>query len=131
MKAIRRVEAHALLLLPACHQGVYARLRRAMEKVGMRGSLHKLRLAESPHPPPPRQACEPLPVQGGCDTEATGEMSSTEKRYAGQDEKNRLDRNGPHGLSDGRAAAQGRLRRFDLEPHARGRRTDCPIRRRD
>ena len=31
--------------------------------------------------------------------------------------KGRLDRHGPHGLSDGRAAAQGRLRRLDLESH--------------
>src|SRR5258708_23342226 len=35
----------ALLPLPACHKGVYARLRRAMERVGVRGRLHKLRLA--------------------------------------------------------------------------------------
>ena len=35
-----------LLPLPACHQGVYARLRRAMERVGVRGPLHKDGLAE-------------------------------------------------------------------------------------
>src|SRR5712672_1866688 len=45
-----------LLPLPACHQGVYARLRRAMERVGVRGPLPKLRLAKlrlverPPHP---------------------------------------------------------------------------------
>jgi hypothetical protein len=33
----------AVLPLPACHQGVYARLRRAMERVG--GRFHKLKLA--------------------------------------------------------------------------------------
>ena len=36
-----------------------------------------------------------------------------------QQPENRLDRHGPHGLSHGRAAAQGRLRRLDLEPHPR------------
>ena len=30
---------------PACHQGVYARLRRAMERVGVRGRFRKLKLA--------------------------------------------------------------------------------------
>src|SRR5260370_23706184 len=35
-----------LLPLPACHKGVYARLRRAMERVWGRGPLHKDRLAE-------------------------------------------------------------------------------------
>src|SRR5258708_4040462 len=38
--------AGALLPLPACHQGVHARLRRAMERVGVRGLLHKGGLAE-------------------------------------------------------------------------------------
>lgn len=37
------------LVLPACHQGVYARLRRAMERVWV--PLHKLRLAERPSHP--------------------------------------------------------------------------------
>jgi len=36
------------LLLPACHQGVNARLRRAMEKVGMRGHLRESELVEVP-----------------------------------------------------------------------------------
>jgi hypothetical protein len=36
------------LLLPACHQGVYARLRRAMEKVGMRGRFRESELVETP-----------------------------------------------------------------------------------
>src|SRR5215471_3880949 len=41
------------LPLPACHQGVYARLRPAMERVGVRGPFHKLGLVERPpHPPP-------------------------------------------------------------------------------
>src|SRR5262249_6956102 len=40
--------AAPLLPLPACHQGVYARLRRAMERVGVRGRFHTLRLAETP-----------------------------------------------------------------------------------
>ncbi len=31
--------------------------------------------------------------------------------------EDRLDRHGPHGLPHGRAPAQGRLRRLDLEPH--------------
>ena len=44
--------------LPACHQGVHARLRRAMERVGVRGRFHKLRLAERPPPYPPPQAGE-------------------------------------------------------------------------
>src|SRR5579863_4834978 len=39
--------AHGALLLPACHQGVYARLRRAMEKVGMRGPSASLSVAET------------------------------------------------------------------------------------
>jgi hypothetical protein len=54
---------HGALLLPARHQGVYARLRRAMEKVGMRGPLRELRLAERP-PHPPRFARRPLPARG-------------------------------------------------------------------
>src|SRR6202035_370518 len=40
--------AHCGLLLPACHQGVYARLRRAMEKVGMRGRFRESELVETP-----------------------------------------------------------------------------------
>src|SRR5260370_28112110 len=55
------------LLLPACHQGVYARLRRAMEKVGMRGRCRESELVEAP----PHRAelglsflpCAPLPDQ--------------------------------------------------------------------
>ena len=39
----------------------------------------------------------------------------------------RMDRHGPHGLSDGRAAAEGRLRRIDLEPHPRQGRAACQI----
>src|SRR5215472_8947341 len=38
--------SRSLLPLPACHQGVYARLRRAMERVGVRGRIPKLRLAK-------------------------------------------------------------------------------------
>src|SRR5258708_5100694 len=44
-----------LLLLPACHQGVYARLLRAMEKVGLRGRFRESELvgrARTPAPPP-------------------------------------------------------------------------------
>src|SRR6202030_1515216 len=52
-----------LLPLPACHQGVYARLRRAMERVGVRGPFHRLRLAERPPPPPP--PLPPPPTGGG------------------------------------------------------------------
>src|ERR1700721_2883187 len=33
---------------PACHQGVYARLRRAMERVGVRGPFRVSELAETP-----------------------------------------------------------------------------------
>src|SRR5262249_2418225 len=37
--------------LPACHQGVYARLRRAMERAGVRGPLRASELVErAPHP---------------------------------------------------------------------------------
>src|SRR6266849_3214800 len=42
---LRFLPAEPLLPLPACHQGVYARLRRAMERVGVRGPFRKLRLA--------------------------------------------------------------------------------------
>src|SRR5258708_18349744 len=50
-----------LLLLPACHQGVYARLLRAMEKVGMRGRFRESELVgRAPPPPPP-----PPPPRGG------------------------------------------------------------------
>jgi len=40
------VVTRVLLPLPACHKGVYARLRRAMERVGVRGPLHEDGLAE-------------------------------------------------------------------------------------
>src|ERR1700720_4158685 len=60
--------AHCGLLLPACHQGVYARLRRAMEKVGMRG---RTRVSERVEAPPHRAEigfsslpCRPLPASG-------------------------------------------------------------------
>src|SRR5229473_4550774 len=53
-------DGRAALPLPACHQGVYARLRRAMErsefarssrKIPGEGPLHELRLADTPpHP---------------------------------------------------------------------------------
>jgi hypothetical protein len=57
------------LLLPACHQGVYARLRRAMEKVGMRGRFRESERVETP----PHRAeflfsavpCCPLPAIPG------------------------------------------------------------------
>ena len=42
-----------------------------------------------------------------------------ESRYGEERAEDRLDRHGPHGLSHGGAAAQGRLRRLHLEPHAR------------
>jgi len=63
------VETQSLsLLLPARHQGVYARLRRAMEKVGMRGRSRESELVETP----PHRAeflfsalpCGPLPASG-------------------------------------------------------------------
>jgi hypothetical protein len=41
-------QAQCGLLLPACHQGVYARLRRAMEKVGMRGRFRESDLWKRP-----------------------------------------------------------------------------------
>ena len=53
-----------LLPLPACHQGVHARLRRAMERVGVRGRLHRLRLAEAP-PHPARQGAPTSPRKRG------------------------------------------------------------------
>src|SRR5580704_9291472 len=37
-----------LLPLPACHQGVHARLRRAMERVGVRGLFRESELVEGP-----------------------------------------------------------------------------------
>ena len=43
----------------------------------------------------------------------------------------RMDRDGPHGLPDGGAAAQGRLRRLDLEPHPRQGRAARQVRRQD
>src|SRR5579864_3644390 len=46
-----------LLPLPACHQGVHARLRRAMERVGVRGS-HRLSAEAAPHPASPRKRGE-------------------------------------------------------------------------
>src|SRR5215831_2882346 len=47
------------LPLPACRQGVYARLRRASQRIGVRGYFHRLRLAETPpHPSPPRKRGE-------------------------------------------------------------------------
>jgi hypothetical protein len=58
--------AALVLLLPACHQGVHARLRRAMEKVGMRGRFHKLRLAEAPPHP------DPLPARGEREKKSAG-----------------------------------------------------------
>src|SRR5262249_24784256 len=48
--------------LPACHQGVYAHLRRAMERVAVRGRFHRLRLAETPPHP---AASLPSPARGG------------------------------------------------------------------
>src|ERR1700681_2402904 len=54
-------------LLPARHQGVYARLRRAMEKVGMRGPLHESEPLKIVDRPPcaefgfPVLPCGPLP----------------------------------------------------------------------
>src|SRR5580700_1055604 len=64
-----------LLPLPACHQGVYARLRRAMERVGVRGPFHRLRLAERPpHPPPPY----PPPLAG------EGRVGATSPRKRGE-----------------------------------------------
>src|ERR1700693_2633685 len=62
------------LLLLACHEGVYARLRRAMEKVGMRGPLRESELVETP----PHRAefgfspvpCGPLPARGARNAEA-------------------------------------------------------------
>src|SRR5262245_11506974 len=53
-----------LLPLPACHQGVYARLRRAMERVGVRGPLNRLRLAEAP-PHPARKSAPTSPRKRG------------------------------------------------------------------
>src|ERR1700686_3744146 len=41
-------QANCGLLLPARHQGVYARLRRAMEKVGMRGRCREPERVETP-----------------------------------------------------------------------------------
>src|ERR1700680_2001989 len=58
-------QSNGALLLPACHQGVYARLRRAMEKVGMRGPFHEseaLRIVE--RPPHPRRVLVFLPTCG-------------------------------------------------------------------
>ena len=63
-------------------------------------------------------------------------MTVRRRQWRNNTQKDRLDRHGPHGLSHGRAPAQGRLRRLDLEPHARqgraaggqgrqGRRSTC------
>ncbi len=46
-------------------------------------------------------------------------------------QKDRLDRDGPHGLPDGGAAVEGRLRRLDLEPHPRQGRAARQVRRQD
>src|SRR5580693_10683154 len=78
----------------------------------------------------PAAPLPPLPGPGACDT-ATALKSlaahhlamhppnvrAKERPHAGHGTEDRLDRHGPHGLSDGRAAVEGRLRRFDLEPH--------------
>ena len=53
-----------------------------------------------------------------CDTRPQTGPRGVE-RNGNQHAESRLDRHGPHGLSHGRAAAQGRLRGLDLEPHAR------------
>src|SRR3954465_14878228 len=45
--------------------------------------------------------------------------------------KDRLDRHGPHGLPHGRAAAQGRPRRLDLEPYQVEGRAAGEVRRED
>src|SRR5262245_52875915 len=48
------------LPLPACHKGVYARLRRAMDRVGVRGRGHRSKTrghAPSPAPTHPSPAC--------------------------------------------------------------------------
>src|SRR5262249_11803060 len=59
-----RIGMAPLLPLPACHQGVYARLRRAMERVGVRGPLNRLRLAEAP-PHPARKSAPTSPRKRG------------------------------------------------------------------
>src|SRR5882757_3764444 len=68
----------SLLPLPACHQGVYARRSlslgppkagpdgRAMERVGVRGRFHTLRLAATPPHP------SPLPASGEREQAAAG-----------------------------------------------------------
>src|ERR1700731_2103913 len=76
--------AHCGLLLPACHQGVYARLRRAMEKVGMRGRSRESELVETP---PHRgrilvvgsSRC-PLPASGAREATLLGIRSKCQKR---------------------------------------------------
>ena len=69
------------LPLPACHQGVYARLRRAMERVGVRGPLQTLGLWRGPltrpHPNPPRQAGEGR--EGATSPRKRGEVKAAAK----------------------------------------------------
>ena len=51
--------------------------------------------------------------------------------YGTEHATDRMDRHGPHGLSDGRAAPEGRLRRLDLEPHPLQGRAARQVRRQD
>ena len=72
-----------------------------------------------------RMACVPLKPWRHRDT-AAARISPQAGDADGQHPQTRLDRYGPHGLPHGRAAAQGRLRRLDLEPHARQGRAAAP-----
>jgi len=71
----------ALLPLPACHQGVYARLRRAIERVGVRGPFRESEPVERPpHPPPPF----PPPLAG------EGQGGGDPSPQAGRGEESRI-----------------------------------------
>src|ERR1700686_2406247 len=78
-------QANCGLLLPARHQGVYARLRRAMEKVGMSGRLRGSELVETP---PDRAeiwfslgACCPLPAGGARKAVPLGNRSKCQRQH--------------------------------------------------
>ena len=62
-----------------------------------------------------RESGPPLKHHDGRVTDA----AIAEESHGRQHPTHRLDRHGPHGLPHGRAPAQGRPRRVDLEPHAR------------
>jgi hypothetical protein len=108
-------QAEGGLLLPACHQGVYARLRRAMEKVGMRGRFRESELVEAP----PHQAEIWFALFARYPLPASGAREAARSAIAASLRDGALDQ--PHPLSVLSAAAVPARRKPRSLPTARKR----------